>query len=991
MNLDAMMSFYSRFKSREDASYDLLKFKVNEILLVSSHYDAYIFEQDGVLSEQLIGEFHQLNLSFPPRITHVTTAAGALDVLASRPVDLVILTVRIGDVSPPEAARRIKQRRPDLAVLLLLNNPYDVAFYEQDRTRLGPIDDLFFWSGNSNVFLAMIKSVEDRRNLADDTRNGLVRVILVIEDSAKHGSSFLPLLYALIVRQTQQLISEEVSETARRRRMRMRPKVILVHDFAEAERVYQEYKDYLIGIISDVAFERSGALDEQAGVRFIEMVRSHNRTLPVLIQSADAGNAARAQGLNATFLDKNSPHLLAELRDFIVGQLGFGDFVFRTRDGHEIARAASMQEFMDRLPEVPDDSFLFHAAHNHFSGWLIAHGEVEYAKKIQPMRVEDFATTGALRRYLIEGFTELGLAKNRGRLVVLSEWEHLDRSQVVRLREGSLGGKGRGLAFMNALIHALDLDRHFPGVEVTLPVTAIIGTREFEEFLEHNDIGPEIVQRTDEEIRATFLAGRLSDRLSDRLWRFCERVTTPIAVRSSGLLEDSQSCPLAGVYRTYMLPNRGADLQQRFDEVVAAIKLVYACVFESESRDHVTLSGYKLEEEKMAVVLQEIVGVGHGDTFYPDVSGVAQSHNYYPAGPVKPDDGVASVALGLGRTVVEGRRVTRFCPRFPELDLIAPEELVRGSQRELWAIDLSAAPFAFLEGEDRTLKRLDLKAAESHGTLAPVGSVWDRENERMVDGLAVPGLRVVTFANVLKYRMFPLAELLEQFLTLGQTALGVPVEIEFAANVVRGRPGRARPAFHVLQIRPISVDSSVVDVAREVPGGDPDVLLYSEEALGNGVFEDVADVVFVPPDAFQVTQTAAIRQEVAAINRRMKDEGRRYLLIGPGRWGSRDRFLGIPVLWADISEARVIVESDLESFRVEASQGSHFFHNLVARNVGYLKIRWGGDTGFVHWAALKGVQIVEQTPHCVHARFPRPLSVRMDGRHGHAVVRLPGD
>lgn len=990
MNLDAMMSFYSRFKSREDASYDLLKFKVNEILLVSSHYDAFIFEQDGVLSEQLIGEFHQLNLSFPPRITHVTTVSGALDVLASRPVDLVILTVRIGDANPTDAARRIKQRRPDLAVLLLLNNPHDVAYYEQDRARLGPIDDLFFWSGNSNVFLAMIKSVEDRRNLADDTRNGLVRVILVIEDSAKHGSSFLPVLYSLVVRQTQQLIAEEVSETARRRRMRMRPKVVLAHDFGEAERIYRDYKDYLICIISDVAFERSGALDEEAGVRFIEQVRAHNRTMPVLIQSADPANAARAMGLNATFLDKNSPHLLTELRDFIVGQLGFGDFVFRTRDGREIARAASMQEFMACLPEIPDESFLFHAAHNHFSGWLIAHGEVEYAKKIQPMRVEDFATTGALRRYLIEGFAELERAKNRGRLVVLSEWEHLDRSQVVRLREGSLGGKGRGLAFMNALIHALDLDRQFPGLDVTLPITAIVGTREFDEFLENNGIGRDIVERTDEEIRATFLAGRLSERLSGRLWRFCERVTTPLAVRSSGLLEDSQSCPLAGVYRTYMLPNRSADLQQRYDEVVAAIKLVFACVFEREARDHVTFSGYKLEEEKMAVVLQELVGVAHDGVFYPDVSGVAQSHNFYPAGPVKPTDGVASVALGLGRTVVEGRRVLRFCPRYPDLDLLAPDDLVRGSQREFWAIDLDAKPFAFLAGEERTLKRLDLKAAEAHGTLTAVGSVWDRENERMVDHLGGPGLRVVTFANLLKYRTFPLAELLEQFLTLGEAALGVPVEIEFAANVAGGRDGRPRPAFHVLQIRPISVDATAVDVEPEPPRDDPDVLLYTGESLGNGVVDDVVDVVYVPPEAFQVTRTAAIRQEVSAFNRRLKDEGRRYLLIGPGRWGSRDRFLGIPVLWSDISEARVIVETDLESFRVEASQGSHFFHNLIARNVGYLKIRWGADDGFMHWAGLDRARVLERTPHCVHARLDRPCTVRMDGRTGRAVVRLPG-
>lgn len=989
VNLDELMSSYSRFKSREDASHDLQQFKVNEILLVSSFYDAFIFEQDGVLSEQLIGEYHQLNLSFPPRITNATNGSEALAALSERSFDMVILTLRIGDTTAWSLSKRIKESHPDLPVLLLLNNPHDIARMERDRDRdrLRHIDDLFYWSGDSNVFLAMIKSIEDRRNLEEDTRNGLVRIILVIEDSPRHYSSFLPVLYSLIVKQTQQLISEEVTESARRSRMRMRPKVVLVHDFAMAEEILNEYRDFLICVITDVEFERGGRVDDQAGVRFIEQVRVANKTLPVLIQSSEPANAARAANLNSRFLDKNSPHMLNELRDFLVQELGFGDFVFRLESGAEIARAGSLQEFRQVLREIPDEAVLYHARNNHFSSWLVAHGEILYAKAIQPLQIVDFKNTRDLRRFLLGVFDEAERTKIQGRLVVLTDWDHTSRSQVVRVREGSLGGKGRGLAFMNTLIHALDFSGRFPDVDVTLPATAIIGTTEFDEFLERNRIDTDIASRSDDEIRAAFLAGRVSDELMARLWSFAEKIRYPVAIRSSGLLEDSQVCPLAGVYRTYMLPNRDPDTRRRFDELVAAIKLVFACVFEAESRANIQSAHYKLEEEKMAVVLQELVGNHHGGHFYPDVSGVAQSHNFYPTGPMKPGDGVANVALGLGRSVVEGRSVLRFCPRYPDLDLLGTDEMIRNSQREFWAIRMDSPHMAFLPSEDGTLGRLSLKDAEEHGTLDAVGSVWDRENERIVDGIHGPGVRLVTFANVLKYGQFPLAELLREFLTIGEKALGVPVEIEFAANLSRGQGGASLPGFYPLQIRPIHVDPTEVEVRKSRRDHSSDLLLYSEEAMGNGVFVDVDDVVFVDPETFRATSTVAIRGEIAAMNARMVRDGRRYILIGPGRWGSRDRFLGIPVLWSEISEARMMVETDLPDFRVESSQGSHFFHNLVARNVGYLKVRQDSETSWIDWDRLRKLPVIERTAHCVHARAKRPFLVRMDGRRARAVVR----
>jgi len=990
MTEDDLVRYYNRFKYREDISHDLTKYRITEILLVSTFYDAYIFEQDGMLSEQLLGEYRQLNLSLPPRITSVPSGEAALAALAAgRRFDLLVTTMRVGDMRPDELAARARAQRPDLPMLLLLTNPIDLASVEGNRARFEAFEDAFLWSGDSNVFLAMVKSIEDRRNLAHDTRHGLVRVILLIEDSIHDYSQFLPLLYGLIYRQTSQLISEEVTETYRRLRMSLRPKVILVHDAAEAERVFREYQDYLICVLTDVQLERGGALDELAGIRFVERVRASGCHVPVVLQSQDPGNATRAEALGARFLHKASPQLLTELRQFIIDELGFGDFVFRREDGREVARAATMAEFMDRLPRMPDETLVFHASHNHFSGWLVAHGEVGYAKKIQPLKVSDFPDVASLRRYLVDVFDEIQRARSRGRLVDPSGWEGVSREQVVRLRGGSLGGKGRGLAFLNALLYALDFGSRFPGIDITLPATAIIGTDEFDDFLDRNRIGREVARLPDEDVRRVFLEGDLSGDLIEQLAAFIDAVRHPVAVRSSGLLEDSQACPFAGVYKTFMLPNRDRDPQVRFEELCDAIKLVFACVFERRAREYIEGVRFKLDEEKMAVVLQEIAGASHGNWHYPDASGVAQSHNFYPTGPLKPDEGIASVALGLGKAVLEGGRVLRFCPRYPDLEILAPEDLVANSQREFWAIRLDGEAFAVLRGEEGTLGRLPLKAAEEHGTLGAVGSVWDWQDSRLVDRLDVPGPRVVSFANVLKYHVFPLATLLDELLRLGEKALGVPVEIEFAANLVP-RPGAPRPAFFLLQIRPLHVDHEDVEVGEVDRRSDPSVVVHSREALGNGVIEGLHDVVYVDPATFGPTDTLAIREELVGLNRTLREAGRRYVLIGPGRWGSRDRFLGVPVNWPDISEACAIVEADTDGFRIEASQGTHFLHNLVAFRVGYLKVRLAPGGGFVDFEWLASQEVAARTPHCVHVRTEVPLAVRMDGRRGRASVVRAG-
>lgn len=986
MNVEQLRQrYYDRFNQDGDGSRDYMTDRIRDILLVSTFYDAFVFEQDGVLSEQLFSEYRQLALSFPPRVTSVSSAPSALLALQNRRYDLVITTLRIGDISPFDLAARIKAQFPDTPVLLLLNNEADLAYLQLQRERMRHIDEVFLWNGDSTVFLAMIKTLEDKRNLVEDAKR-LVRIILVIEDSVHHYSAFLPLLYSQLFKQTQQLIAEEVTASNRQLRMRMRPKVILAHDFAEAERFYESYKDNLLCVITDVQYERNGKLDDAAGVRFVQQIRADGCHVPVLLQSMDKTNAAKARALGAHFLHKESHTLLAELRDFIVEQLGFGDFVFRTEKGDECARAPTMAAFMELLAKVPEEAVIYHARHNHFSAWLIAHGEIAFAKKLQPMKVQDFATPNHLRRFLMDVFDEIERAKNRGRVVDPATWKHLEREQIVRLREGGLGGKGRGLAFLNTLLATLDYRRRFPSIDVTLPATAVVGTAEFDEFMERNHIGRDIVGLTDDAIRATFLAGDLSPTLIERLGWFVEHVRCPLAVRSSGLLEDSQSCPFAGVYKTYMLPNQHPDAMVRSELLQQAIKLVFACVFEQESRDYILGSKFHIEEEKMAVVIQEIAGDSHDGHYYPTLSGVAQSYNFYPTGPSKPADGIATIALGLGKAVVEGNRVYRFCPRYPRMELLAQEELVRGTQQEFWAIRMDAGSHALLAGEDGTLDKLDLRTAERHGTLQAVASVWDRENDQLIDGpFDRRGPRIVSFANILKYNAFPLAELLQDLLVIGAGAMGGPVEMEFAVLPNPG-PGR-RPTFFPLQIRPLSVDHAEVDVPDPAELVRGDVAVYTKAGLGNGITDGLADIIYIDAARFNPTETVQIQKELAELNRKMRDIGRSYILIGPGRWGSRDRFLGVPVAWSDISEARAIVEADLENFRVDASQGTHFFHNLVSMHVGYLKVLYGSPSGWVDWKWLAQQPEIERTAHCVHIRPAQPCTLKMDGRTGKAIIR----
>ncbi len=986
MRMEELNYFYNKFKFGEDIFHQLMQRRVRDILLVSTFYDAFIFEQDGRLSEQIFGEYRQLNLTTAPRITSVPTGADALAKLRERSFDLVITMMRIGETGPFQLAKLIKADFPDLPVLLLLNVASDYIIWENHPEDKRYIDDVFLWNGDTKLFLAMVKNIEDRMNVDFDTTHGLVRVILLVEDSVHYYSMFLPSLYSAIMRQTQKLIEEEVSDINKRLRMRIRPKVILAHDYKEAMEAYHKYKDYLLCLISDVRYKIDGEIDPQAGIKLIRHIKMNNHDLPMILQSSEEHNAANAEELGVHFLSKNSKNLFAQLRNYMVYNLGFGNFVFRNNAGEVIDEAANIAEFEEKILRVPEESVVFHSKFNHFSNWLIAHGEVQIAKRIRPMQIEDFASKEELRQFLHHTFRTVRIDKNRGKIINFDAVSLTEMNQIIRLAEGSLGGKGRGLAFLNALLVTMDFEKKFTDISISLPSTAIIGTNEFDRFVESNEILERVQGKTDEEIDAIFISGTLSPLLVQRLEIYLDGVHYPIAVRSSSLLEDSQAQPLAGVYRTFMLPNNHPDKMYRLRQLMDAIKLVFSSVYLSDARNFLEALNFKAEEEKMAVIIQETVGSLKGENYYyPHVSGVAQSYNFYPTSYMLHTDGIANVALGLGKSVVEGKLNFRFCPKYPETEMLPQTEMVRSAQKEFYALDLALNDFDLTKGEEITLAKLTLKDAEKHGVLRYLASVWDYENYRLTDNLEERGLKVLTFSGILKYNYFPLAKIVEELLEIGEIALGIPVEIEFAVNLDYNEEYNHKPTFYILQVRPLSVNT---DAYRIDPASldKSQLLMYTEHGMGNGVINELTDIIYLDPRRFDKTKTIEMQEEIERFNESMARQGKRYILIGPGRWGSRDKFLGIPVRWPQINRAKVILETGLRDFIVEASQGTHFFHNLVAMNVGYFTIPFVSSTDFVDVDWLYQQPEVERGSYFVHLEFDHPLVVRMDGKTGMAVI-----
>jgi CheY-like chemotaxis protein len=981
-----LQKFLDRHNAERDVFHDLQPFKVKEILLVANLYDAYSIEGEGRFADHILGEYHQMSLTSIPRVTGVSGDDEAFSRLKKRHYDLIIIMIGADKESRMELCRKIKEIYPYLPTFLLINNPADLQFVKKQKRTGVPFDNYFVWTGESKVFFAMVSLLEDRVNVDNDTKKGLTGVILLVEDSADYYSTYLPMLYNLVMEQTKSLI-EDVStdELYKVLKLRARPKILLAVNWEDAVNIFNKYRNNLLCLISDMRFPRNGVMNDRAGFELIQHIKSSLPNLPTLLQSSDPENARYAFDIKASFINKNSETLLLDLKSFINYYLGFGHFVYRDNRGRQIAVAKSMKEFEAYLETIPEDSLAYHAMKNHFSLWLMARGEVKIAKIINPLKVTDFSSLKELREFLIDIIRKRRQEKLKGRVINFEESAVIDETNVVSLAAGSLGGKGRGLAFINTLIYSFELGRLIPGINIKTPVTAIIGTDEFDMFMDHNRLWDTILEEKDRNVlQKKFLNGNLSYATEKKLRIFLRHIRKPLAVRSSSLFEDSLSQPFSGIFGTYLLPNNDSDPEIRFKQLTDAIKLVFASIYFEEARAYFESTSLKIEQEKMAIVIQTVVGNMFDDVFYPHISGIAQSYNFYPVSHMTPEEGFAVAAVGLGQYVMEGELSYRFSPSYPTLEIISQKDLYLNSQVRFYAVDLSKKDLNLLEGEKAGLKMLSITEAEKHGTLSHIASVLNTANDTIVTGLDAKGPRVINFADILKYNYIPLAPALKTVLDVVKEACGTPVEIEFAVDLTKDASGKA--SFYLLQIKPILGMGAGYNLDTETIT-EKDLILFSGKSMGNGILCEISDLIYVEPDKFDSTLTVKMADEIARMNLSMTRQNLKYVLIGPGRWGSRDKFLGIPVNWPQISNAKVIVEVTLPDFHPDASLGSHFFHNVTSMNVGYFSVNQDIEDK-ISWENIKKQQIVESGEFFRHVRFEKPLMIRMDGRKGMSVISM---
>ncbi|HEY6304558.1 MAG TPA: PEP/pyruvate-binding domain-containing protein [Terriglobales bacterium] len=975
---------------------NLMPFKVQNILLVSSLYDSFILREDGRLNELLIDESLELNLRQIPGITHVSSCAEAVELVSSHPqFNLIVTNLAVGDIDAAQLARAVKQAGLDVPVVVLAYDYREIKNFVA-RNPVTEIERIFLWQGNARILIAIVKYIEDKRNVSHDTRAIGVPVLLVVEDNIRYYSSFLPVIYTELIKQSRRVIQEGINVAHKLVRMQARPRILLSSNFEDAASLVQEYRNYLFGVVSDVEFPWEGKLSPEAGFELARMVKSLVPDVPVVLQTSRTEFRPRAHAEGYSFLRKRSPTLLKDLGEILIGQFGFGDFVFRLPDATEVGRAKDLNELEEQLQSVPEESIVFHSQSNHFSHWLMARTEFALAAKLRPRKVSDFSSPEHLRRDLIESINQYRLEQNE---VLIGDFKadtfKHSESNFLRIGSGSLGGKARGLAFVRHLLRKSRITRRFPGVRISVPPAVVLATGAFDQFVAENDLLDFALHCEDDaEIQRTFLATPLSKSLNEDLRSFLTEVTHPLAVRSSSLLEDSQYQPFTGVYETFMLGNQQANLKERLTALSEAIRRVYASTFSRHAKAYVRATPYRLEEEKMAVILQQVVGTQHGDRFYPDFSGVVRSHNFYPVPPMTFEDGVAAVALGLGRAVVDGGKCLTFCPRYPRnlVQFSSVEDILANSQSEFWALELDGAsdgrPGHWHE------RRFSLAAAESDGTLQAVASTYSKDNHAVYDGVSRPGARIVTFAPMLKHGTFPMADILDALVRAGEDALGHPVEIEFAVRLrqrtdqVDGQASGQAAEFGFLQIRPLTLARYSEDLVLD--DVQPEQLIcQSNKVLGNGRIEGLHDVIVVDSQRFERGHSQEVAEAVAHFNYRLSAEHRPYLLIGVGRWGSNEPWLGIPVEWDEISGARAIVEAGFRDFRVTPSQGSHFFQNLTAFQVGYFTVNPDAGEGSVDWQWLMEQPAKEEQGCVRHLQFAGPIRVVMNSRTSQGVIFKP--
>ncbi len=980
--------FLTQLNSERDVYHDLMPFKVKEILLIANLYDAFNLEQEGSFSNDIFSNYQHQDLSLMPRITGVSGLDEALEELLTKHFDLIVVMPGVFLEQAFEISEKVREKYAYIPNYLLLNHSHEVGLLTPPLLAKQSFDKVFVWNGDSKVFFAMVNYCEDSYNVENDTKVGLVNVVLLVGNDVNDYSNTLPSLYDNLHNQTRLLMNAgPEDERFKVFRSRTRPKVLLAASYEEAMALYKQYEPYIMCLIADVNLE-PGNPENTSGFDLVGSVREENKVLPIVLTSREHHHQQQSFELGALFMDKNAESVAQDINAFVNHQMNLGNLNQKLAKERKPAIQNPAADIASFIRQLKDMQLLTHGSRKHFSSWLREKGEFELSKKIRGVEMMDHSSIQDYRKSLLFVLNEGKTKKQKGKLVAFTQSALYDASNIVSLSPGLLGGKGRGLAFVISMLNNIDFTQLVKDIHIKIPKTSIVGSNEFELFVSRNNIDTQALsQLSDTEIRGIFLKGRLSDKLKKRLFSLVQSITKPLAFRSSGSLEDSINQPFAGIFDTYLLPNNHEDINTRHLQACDAVKMVFASVFTKIARGYFEAVDSELMDEKMSVIIQEVVGNQYDKYFYPHISGVSQSYNYYPVSHMKPEDGFSVIALGLGKYVVEGERTFRFSHRNPEIVATSLKDQFNQSQTYFYAIDLTNKDLNLLEGEDAGLVTLDISDSEKHQTLKHLASTYDFNNDTITAGIHKAGPRVVNFANILKHSYIPLAETLEKVLGIVEEALGCPSEIEYAVDLNKDSSGMA--TFYLLQIKPLMGNVHDMQIDFDVIQKDQ-MLLYAERGMGHGCIDGLTDVIFLDPERFDKTETEQMAREVEELNQMMREHKKKYILVGPGRWGTRDKWIGIPVNWPQISNAKVVVEYSLPDFPLDASLGSHFFHNVTANNVGYFSVGNEAES-FIRWDLLAQQKVIRQKSFFTHVEFDKPVSVEIDGKQRIAVIHTQQD
>jgi len=960
---------------------DLMLHRVHEILLIASPYDAYILEQDGKLTEQILSEYIGMNLSYAPRVWNATSAKSSVDMLEKRNFDLIIIMMRIPDMNAIQLGGEIKSKYPKKPIILLAFDESEIKRITNKQKKY--FDEIFIWSGDSNVFPAIIKLIEDKKNIIRDVRKADVRVIILIEDTPKYYSSLLPAMYKEIIYHTKHLIDQSLNNTQKLLHMRARPKILLATNYEDAIKIIKKFHLNILGIISDIRFTIKEKKDRFAGIKLIKEVRQFDKSVPVIFQSNHNIEKNILNQYSAKFLNKKSPTLIKDLRELIINNFGFGNFNFRLKNGKVISNASNIKQLRNKIKKIPKSSLLFHASNNHLSNWLAARGEFKLASKFRVIKDEDFKNIEDRRLYHLQLLDEYINRKDIPVIVEYSNYTEKNHS-FIRIGSGSLGGKARGLAFANSILVDYNFKNRFSDINIRIPKTIVISTSEFDDFMDLNNLWDISLSLNDnKKIEKKFIKSKLPKKLTKTLKSLLKKIKYPLAVRSSSLLEDSQYKPLAGMYSTLMLPNSNKKFSERFSQLSEAIKRIYASTFYREPKSLMDSVAQRTEEEKMAVIIMELVGQKQREIYYPTFSGVCQSYNYYPVSHMNRKEGIAFLALGLGKTIADGEKSLRYCPTHPEIlpQYYSIKSTLNNTQNSFYALNLNGGKSPLKKGEEKNLNKYSLEVAEDHNQLNHIASVIINEDNIIRESLKYKGPRVLTFSSIIKYNYFPLNAILNEFIKEGENFIGCPFEIEFAVNINKNK----KSEFCLLQVKPMSIDSTSYNMNILKNKKSDDSFCYSNQVLGDGISKEIKHILYINPDTFRREKTQFIADKIDKLNQNLGEKNP-YLLIGPGRWGSSDPWLGIPVAWEQITNAKSIVEIGIDTLNPDPSFGSHFFQNLTSLRIGYFTINRNKYKTSIDWEWLKNQEHIHKSKYVNVVQLNTPLTIKIDGINGLGII-----